>query len=46
MHTPKRSSHGLLGMRYRIESEGGRMQLRSAPGQGTEIDAEIPEAAE
>ncbi len=44
--TPKRSTHGLLGMRYRIESEGGKMQLRSAPGQGTEIDADIPEGTD
>ena len=43
IHAPQRSTHGLLGMRYRIESEGGKMQLRSMPGQGTEIDAEIPE---
>jgi signal transduction histidine kinase len=41
--TPKHSTHGLLGMRYRIESEGGKMQLKSSPGHGTEIDAEIPE---
>ena len=44
--TPNRSTHGLLGMRYRIESEGGKMQLRSAPGKGTEIDADIPEGTD
>jgi signal transduction histidine kinase len=39
----RRSTHGLLGMRYRLESEGGEMTLRSAAGQGTIIEAELPE---
>ena len=43
---PRRSTHGLLGMRYRLESEGGRMVLRSAPGAGTVIEAELPESVE
>jgi signal transduction histidine kinase len=38
------SAHGLLGMRYRLESEGGRMVLSSAPGRGTVIEAQIPES--
>jgi signal transduction histidine kinase len=38
-------SHGLLGMRYRIEAEGGRMNLSSAPGKGTLIEATLPEEA-
>jgi signal transduction histidine kinase len=38
------SAHGLLGMRYRLESEGGRMVLSSAPGQGTVIEAQMPES--
>jgi signal transduction histidine kinase len=38
------SAHGLLGMRYRLESEGGRVVLRSAPGQGTSIEAQMPES--
>jgi signal transduction histidine kinase len=37
-------SHGLLGMRYRIEAEGGRMHLTTAPGKGTLIEATLPEA--
>ena len=41
--TPRASTHGLLGMRYRIEAEGGRMQLTSSPGQGTLIEASLPE---
>jgi signal transduction histidine kinase len=38
------SAHGLLGMRYRLETERGRMMLSSSPGQGTVIEAEIPES--
>jgi signal transduction histidine kinase len=38
----KTSAHGLLGMRYRVEAEGGRLQLHSAPGQGTRIEAVLP----
>ena len=38
-------SHGLLGMRYRIEAEGGRMNLTTAPGKGTLIEATLPEEA-
>ena len=36
------SSHGLLGMRYRVESEGGALQIRSAPGEGAAISARLP----
>jgi signal transduction histidine kinase len=36
------STHGLLGMRYRVESEGGRMHLESVPGSGTHIRASMP----
>ena len=39
------TSHGLLGMRYRIEAEGGRMNLTTAPGKGTLIEATLPEGA-
>ena len=34
--------HGLLGMRYRIESLGGTLQLLSAPGRGTIVLARLP----
>jgi signal transduction histidine kinase len=40
---PRTAAHGLLGMRYRVEAEGGRMTLLSAPGRGTTIEATIPE---
>jgi signal transduction histidine kinase len=36
------ASHGLIGMRYRVEAEGGDMRLRSTPGAGTSIEATLP----
>lgn len=43
---PRSSAHGLLGMRYRLETEGGRLVMQSAPGQGTLIQADLPESAD
>ena len=43
---PRISAHGLLGMRYRLETEGGRLILSSTPGQGTVIEADLPESSE
>lgn len=37
-----RATHGLLGMRYRVESEHGELQLITAPGQGTTLKAQLP----
>lgn len=37
-------SHGLVGMRYRIEALGGRLQIASAAGRGTRIEAWLPAA--
>ena len=42
---PRTSAHGLLGMRYRLESEGGQLQMQSSPASGTLIRAELPEIA-
>ena len=42
---PRVAAHGLLGMRYRLEAEGGQLVLRSSPGQGTTIEADLPESA-
>ena len=36
------STHGLLGMRYRVEAERGRMQIESRPGEGTHLQASLP----
>ncbi|MCC7023859.1 MAG: sensor histidine kinase [Thermomicrobiales bacterium] len=33
---------GLVGIRERVESLGGRFRIESAPGQGTRITAELP----
>jgi signal transduction histidine kinase len=37
-----RSAYGLLGMRFRVEAQGGTLKLVSAPGQGTLIEAILP----
>ena len=42
---PRRSTFGLLGMRFRVEAVGGRMTVVSAPGQGTELRVRLPESA-
>ncbi|KNZ31474.1 MAG: hypothetical protein AD742_15800 [Methylibium sp. NZG] len=41
----KRSSaYGLVGMRFRVEAEGGALTVKSAPGQGTTIQVMLPES--
>lgn len=37
-----RGSHGLTGMRYRVESEGGMFEIDAAPGRGTRLSAWLP----
>lgn len=39
------SAYGLVGMRFRVEACGGRLTIKSAPGQGTQIRAMLPEKA-
>jgi signal transduction histidine kinase len=39
-----RSAYGLMGMRHRVEADGGALTLVSAPGQGTLIQAKLPES--
>lgn len=34
--------HGLLGMRYRMESLGGELDVNSSPGEGTTVEARLP----
>ncbi|MDR6857141.1 CHASE3 domain-containing protein [Variovorax guangxiensis] len=36
------SSHGLAGMRHRVETAKGRLTVSSAPGQGTRLSASLP----
>ncbi|MBC7610590.1 MAG: CHASE3 domain-containing protein [Polaromonas sp.] len=38
------TSHGLSGMRHRVEAAGGRLTVTSTPGQGTQISAVLPKA--
>lgn len=38
-----RVSRGLAGMRFRVASHGGRLDLHSKPSQGTTIDAQLPQ---
>jgi len=39
------TAHGLKGMRFRVEAEGGTLALQSAPGQGTLIQVSLPAVA-
>ena len=39
---PTRSAFGLLGMRFRVEAEGGVMRLQSQLGQGTQVSVWLP----
>ena len=41
----KPSTHGLAGMRHRVEAAGGRLSVVSAPGQGTRVCAVLPRVA-
>jgi signal transduction histidine kinase len=38
----KPSTHGLAGMRHRVEAAGGKLTVRAAPGKGTRISAVLP----
>jgi signal transduction histidine kinase len=40
--TVRPSTHGLAGMRHRVETAGGRLNVQSRPGQGTRIFASLP----
>jgi signal transduction histidine kinase len=40
------SAYGLMGMRFRVEAEGGTIVLQSTPGQGTCVKARLPQAAD
>jgi signal transduction histidine kinase len=38
------SVYGLVGMRFRVEAEGGTLALKSSPDQGTLIEAKLPKS--
>jgi len=40
----KPTTHGLAGMRHRVEAAGGRLNIGSQPGKGTRILATLPKA--
>ncbi len=42
LETVKTTSHGLAGMRHRVEAAGGRLTVSSADGKGTKISAVLP----
>jgi signal transduction histidine kinase len=39
-----KSAYGLVGMRFRVEAEGGALIVTSTPGQGTHIRMRLPAA--
>lgn len=39
-------SHGLVGMRYRVQAEGGTLAITSRPGEGTQVQALLPQRPE
>jgi signal transduction histidine kinase len=39
-----RTAFGLIGMRYRVAAEGGVFKLTSVPGEGTCIEATLPQS--
>ena len=39
------STHGLAGMRHRVEAAGGRLTVSSRPGSGTRIAAVMPKTS-
>ncbi len=44
-HAKPPSAYGLVGMRFRVEAEGGVLSLLAAPGQGTLVRARLPATA-
>ena len=41
-----RNTHGLVGMRYRVEAERGELRVQSSAGKGTVIEARLPRFSE
>jgi signal transduction histidine kinase len=40
------STHGLAGMKHRVEAAGGRLSVESKPGEGTQISATLPRSTQ
>ena len=41
---PPNSAYGLVGMRFRVEAQGGTLVVVSSPGRGTVIEARLPDS--
>ena len=41
---PSTSAYGLVGMRFRVEAEGGTLSVESAPGRGTRLQVTLPQS--
>ncbi len=41
----RQSAYGLMGMRFRVEALGGKLELVSRPGSGATVCARIPQAS-
>ena len=44
-HRIRKASHGLSGMRHRVEAAGGHLNVFTAPGKGTRISATLPKTS-
>jgi signal transduction histidine kinase len=40
------ATHGLAGMKHRVEAAGGRLSVESVPGEGTRIGAILPQSTQ
>jgi signal transduction histidine kinase len=40
------ATHGLAGMKHRVEAAGGRLSVESVPGEGTRISAVLPQSTQ
>lgn len=45
-HNVPAGHHGLMGMRFRVEAEGGMLEIASRPGGGTTLRARLPRQVE
>lgn len=46
MSEVRTATHGLAGMKHRVEAAGGRLSVESVPGEGTRISAILPQSTQ
>ena len=46
MSDVKTATHGLAGMKHRVEAAGGKLTVESVPGEGTRISANLPRSSQ